>query len=139
MYEDEIARVPLFAELGKREIQRLAAACKRQDYAAGEPLVWQGSPGSGFFILISGKVRILQQRPDGDTHQLSMLGPSDTFGEMALLDELPRSTTALAVEPTSALILPVWDFRGLLKEEPEIALGLLKVLSQRLRAVEQHV
>ncbi|HST89757.1 MAG TPA: cyclic nucleotide-binding domain-containing protein [Ktedonobacterales bacterium] len=137
MYEDDLAKVPLFTELGKRELQRIGAVCREQRYAAGDPLVWQGTPGTGFFVITAGKVRIMQQRADGDTRQLNVLGPGDTFGEMALLDELPRSTTALAVEPTTALVLPVWDFRAILKEDSEIALGLLKALSRRLRAVEQ--
>ena len=139
MYEDQLARVPLFASLNKRELQRVATVCRQRVYPPATPLVWQGTPGAAFFVIESGRVRILQQRQDGDMHELTVLGPGDTFGEMALLDDLPRSATALAAEPTVALALPAWEFRALLKEEPEISLKLLAVLSARLRGHEQQV
>lgn len=137
MYEDELARVPLFARLTKRGLQRIGAACRQQLYPPAAPLVWQGTTGAAFFIITNGKVRVVQQQQDGDIRELSVLGPGDTLGEMALLDDLPRSATALALEPTSALVLPVWDFRAILREDPEIMYGLLAVLSQRLRQLEQ--
>jgi CRP/FNR family transcriptional regulator len=59
------------------------------------------------------------------------------LGEIALLDDLPRSATATALEPTRALVLPVWDFRAALREAPEIGIKLLAVLSRRLRHAEQ--
>lgn len=138
MYEEQIARIPLFAGLNKRELQRIAAVCRRQDYPPSTPLVWQGAPGAAFFVIESGKVRILQQRQDGDMHELAVLGPGETFGEMALLDEMPRSATALAAEQTTALALPAWEFRAILKEEPDITIKLLAALSLRLRSHEQQ-
>ena len=138
MYEDELACVPLFAGLNKRELRRVASACRRQEYEPPAPLVWQGTPGAAFFVIESGKVRILQQRQDGDMHELAVLGPGEAFGEMALLDDLPRSATALAVERTTALALPAWEFRAFLKEEPDISLKLLALLSGRLRGHEQQ-
>lgn len=139
MYEDELARVPLFADLTKQELQRIGASVRKQDYPAGAPLVWQGTPGAGFFIITDGKVRVVQQRDDGDIHELAVLGAGDTLGEMALLDEQPRSGTALTVEPTTALVVPVWDFRAVLRENPDIILKLLAEMSVRLRNAEQQV
>ncbi|HLZ24699.1 MAG TPA: cyclic nucleotide-binding domain-containing protein [Ktedonobacterales bacterium] len=138
MYEDQLARVPLFAGLNRSELSRMAGVCRWLEYQPATPLVWQGTPGAAFFIIESGKVRILQQRQDGDVRELAVLGPGDTFGEMALLDEMPRSATALAIELTSALALPVWEFRAILKEEPDITLKLLAVLSARLRSHAQQ-
>jgi len=138
VYEAELAHVPLFAALNERELRRVATVCRRRVYQPATPLVWQGTPGAAFFIIESGKVRILQHRQDGDVHALAVLGPGDTFGEMALLDEMPRSATALAVEPTTALALPAWEFRAMLREEPDISLKLLAVLSARLRSHEQQ-
>lgn len=139
MYEDELARVPLFADMTAQELQRIAATVRKQSYPAGVPLVWQGTPGAGFFILTDGKVRVVQQREDGDIRELAVLGAGDTLGEMALLDEQPRSGTALTLEPTSALVLPVWDFRAVLHENPSIILKLLAELSVRLRNAEQQI
>lgn len=137
MYESELARVPLFEDMTPQELQRIAVTTRQQEYAAGVPLVWQGAPGAGFFVITAGKVRVVQQRQDGDIHELAVLGPGDTFGEMALLDDQPRSGTALTVEPTTALVLPSWDFRAVLRENPDIILKLLAVLSLRLRNAEQ--
>lgn len=138
MYTEQLARVPLFDGMTPLEVQRIAATVRQQDYPAGVPLVWQGAPGAGFFVLTSGKVRVVQQRQDGDIHELAVLGPGDTFGEMSLLDDQPRSGTALTLEPTTALVLPSWDFRAVLRENPDIILKLLAVLSLRLRNAEQR-
>lgn len=138
MYTEELARVPLFDGMTSQELQRIATTARQQEYPAGVPLVWQGAPGAGFFVLTAGKVRVVQQRQDGDIHELAVLGPGDTFGEMALLDDHPRSGTALTLEPTTALVLPSWDFRAVLRENPDIILKLLSVLSLRLRNAEQR-
>lgn len=138
MYIDELARVPLFEGLTPPELQRIAATVRQQEYVAGTPLVWQGTTGAGFFVITAGKVRVVQQRQDGDVRELAVLGAGDTFGEMALLDEQPRSGTAITLEPTTALVLPVWDFRAILRENPDIILKLLAVLSLRLRNAEQR-
>jgi CRP-like cAMP-binding protein len=137
MYETELARIPLFADLNKRELQRIGATVREQHYAPGGVLVTQGDPGAGFFILTRGKVSITQRQPDGTAREVSILKAGDTLGDMSLLDELPRSSTATAVEHTTALVLPSWEFRAVLREEPEIVLKLLAVLSRRLRQVEQ--
>ena len=137
MYETELARIPLFTDLNKRELQRIGATVREQHYAPGAVLVTQGDPGAGFFILTEGKVSITQRQPDGTAREASALKAGDTLGEMSLLDDLPRSSTASAVEPTTALVLPSWEFRAVLREEPEIILKLLAVLSRRLRQVEQ--
>lgn len=138
MYTDELARVPLFDGMTLQELQRIAATVREQRYEAGVPLVWQGAPGAGFFIITAGRVRVVQQRQDGDVHPLAELGPGDTLGEMALLDDEPRSGTALTLEPTTALVLPSWDFRAVLREDPDMILKLLAVLSLRLRNAEQR-
>ncbi|HEV2238982.1 MAG TPA: Crp/Fnr family transcriptional regulator [Ktedonobacterales bacterium] len=132
-----LARVPLFLDLGKRELQRISAGTTLRDYPAGAKLVEQGSPGVGLFVVVSGRVRI-SQHPDGggDEHELAVVGPDEALGEMALLDELPRSATATALEPTRALLLPFQDFRAALREDPDISIKLLSVMSRRLRRAE---
>lgn len=135
----QLARVPLFLDLGKRELQQLAETCVERDYAAGDILVRQGQPGAGLFVIVSGHVQVTQQpEGGGDVRQLATLGPGDVFGEMTLLDDLARSATATASEPVHALLIPVYDFRTALHEDPDIAIRLLAVLSRRLRAVESQ-
>jgi CRP/FNR family transcriptional regulator len=139
-YARILARVPLFLDLDRRELQRLAVACRRREYAAGDVLVRQGEPGVGLFVVVSGRVQITQHHEDAVSYGLQAAGPGEVFGEMALIDDLPRSATATATEPTCALLLPVFDLRAALREDPDIAIRLLAVLSRRLRQAEaRHV
>jgi CRP/FNR family transcriptional regulator len=135
-YARMLGRVPLFVDLSRRQLQRLAVACREREYAATEVLLRQGDPGAGLFVLVSGQVRITQRSESGDVHELATLEPGDVFGEMALLDDLPRSATATATQPTSVLILPAVDFRLALHEDADISIRLLAAISRRLRRSE---
>lgn len=139
MHEDTLARVGLFSGLDKRELRHIANNCQERKFSAGSVLMQQGDTGAGLFVLISGKVKITQTAaPDGAVEDLGTAGPGDVLGEMSLLDDLPRSATVTAVEDTSALLLPIWDFRTSLRNNPEIAVKLLAALSHRLRKAESH-
>jgi CRP/FNR family transcriptional regulator len=139
MYEEGLAQVPLFHDLTKNELQALAANCRERDYPASAKLLQQGETGVGLFIITSGRVRVVQQTPTGEARELGTFDRGAVLGELSLLDDLPRTATAIAMEPTRALVIPVWDFRAALREAPEIAIKLLSVLSRRLRAAEQQV
>ncbi|HEY7781596.1 MAG TPA: cyclic nucleotide-binding domain-containing protein [Ktedonobacterales bacterium] len=130
-----LGKVPMFLDLSKRDLDLLAAACAERDFPAGHVILREGDPGVGLFVIVSGRVRVTQQL-GGEPRELGTSGPGDVFGEMSLLDDLPRSATVTAVEPTRVLVLQGVDFRVALREDPDIALRLLAVLSRRLRGVE---
>jgi len=137
MNEDTLARVDLFSTLSKKEIQALAQSCQERSYQAGTTILSQGDTGVGLYVLKSGKVRIIQgNNPDRAEEEIGIAGPGDVLGEMALLDDLPRSASVEAIEDVTALLLPVWEFRSILRSYPDIALKLLVVLSRRLRKAE---
>jgi CRP/FNR family transcriptional regulator len=143
MYEDALARVDLFSGLGKKELKELAAYCRESKYSPGSVLISQGEKGLGLFIITKGTVRITRKnRPDGAEEVLGTAGVADIIGEMALLDDLPRSATVTAVDEVSVLVLPFGDFRFILRQilsrDPDVALDLLAVLSRRLRKCEQR-
>jgi CRP/FNR family cyclic AMP-dependent transcriptional regulator len=139
MHEDTLARVELFSGLNKKELHTIAESCQERKYSAGTRLISQGDTGVGLYILTSGKVRITHPSGPGQAEEdLGTAGAGDVLGEMALLDDLPRSATVTAVEDVTALLLPVWEFRTVLRNHPEIALKLLAVLSRRLRRAEQR-
>lgn len=139
MHEDTLARVDLFSNLDKKELQALGSSCQERKYSAGTTLFSQGDTGVGLYILTGGKVRIIQAtNPDRAEEEIATIGTGDVLGEMALLDDLPRSATATAVEDVTALLLPVWEFRSTLQSHPTIALKLLSVLSRRLRKAENR-
>lgn len=136
MYEDVIAQVPLFSDLATRELQILAANCREREYPAGAALLRQGETGVGLFIVTRGSVRVTQETLGGDVRDLGTFERGAVLGELSLLDDLPRTATVTALEPTTALVIPVWDFRAALRESPDIAIKLLAVVSRRLRHQE---
>jgi CRP/FNR family cyclic AMP-dependent transcriptional regulator len=143
MYEDALARVDLFSGLRKKELTELATSCREGKYSPGEVLISQGEKGLGLFILTKGTVRITRANsPDGAEEVLGTAGAGDVIGEMALLDDMPRSATVTAVDEVSVLTLPFWEFRILmrriLRSDPDVGLDLLAVLSRRLRKAEQR-
>ena len=135
---DFLKKVSWFEDLDDRSLDAIAKAAVEQSYKPGQEIIRQGDTGVGAFIIRSGKVDIIQEK-DGKTTKLATLGPGDVIGEMALLDEFPRSATATAVEPTTALGIQRWHFRGILESHPQIALALLPILTRRIRNAEaQH-
>src|SRR6266478_8179196 len=136
-YEDTLAHVELFAGLDKKELYSLAQSCKERTYSPGSVLIEQGNTGAGLYVLTSGHVRITQaNNPDRAEEEIGTAGAGDVLGEMALLDDLPRSATVTAVDDVTALLLPIWDFRTAVRSNPEIGLKLLASLSHRLRKAE---
>lgn len=135
---DFLKRVRMFEDLDQRSLEAIANAAVEQRYEPGQEIVRQGDTGVGAFIIRSGKVEVVQDR-DGKEAKLATLGPGDVFGEMALLDEFPRSATVRAVEPTTALGIQRWHFRGILESHPQIALALLPMLTRRIRNAEHQL
>ncbi len=138
MNEEMLAHVDLFSTLNKKELQTLAKSCQERSYSAGTVLFSQGDTGVGLYVLKNGKVRItIATNPDRAEVEVGIYGPGDVLGEMALLDDLPRSATVTAIEDVTALLLPVWEFRTILQTHPDMSLKLLGVLSRRLRKAQQ--
>ena len=134
---DILAKVPLFASLDRQDLLTLATSTREREYQPGEELMRQGDTGVGLFILTQGRVRVTQGR-QGETYDLGVLEHGQVFGELSLLDDMPRTATITAIEPSTVIIVPVWDFRAALRENPTMALSLLASLSQRIRRIEQH-
>ncbi len=135
---DFLRKVTLFEDLDDRSINAITNAVVEQSYAPGQEIVREGDSGVGAFIIRSGRCEVFQMR-GGQPMKLAEMGPGDLFGEMALLDEFPRSTTVRASEPTTCLGLTRWHFRGLLESHPQIALRILPVLTKRVRNAEKAV
>ena len=143
MYEDALARVDLFSGLRYKELTEVAKCCREGKYSPGSVLISQGEKGLGLFIITKGTVRITRKNsPDGAEEVLGTAGIADIIGEMALLDDLPRSATVTAVDEVSVLVLPFGDFRFILRQilsrDPDVGLDLLAVLSRRVRKCEQR-
>ena len=132
-----LTHVTLFQDLDRKSLEAIANAAVEQSYTAGQEIVRQGDTGVGAFIIKKGRVEAIQDR-GGHEHKLAEMKTGDVFGEMALLDEFPRSATVRATEPTTCLGIQRWHFRGILESHPQIALALLPVLTKRLRNAERE-
>ncbi len=123
-----ISKVPLFANLEKKHVEAISDAGKRLSYDSGHKIVRKGEKGMGFYLILEGKVEVRSGEK-----VLAKLGKGNFFGEMALLDNQPRSADVVAVAPTTCFGLTGWAFEGILKKEPEMVIGIMKELTHRLR------
>ncbi len=126
-----VGSVPIFQGLSEKTVKAIASQGKELSYSAGDPIVNEGTMGVGFYLLLDGKAEV---RKTGKV--LASLGKGQFFGEMSLIDELPRSADVVAVAPTRCWALTSWAFSGLVKAHPEISLVMLKELVKRLRAAQ---
>ena len=126
-------RVPLFRGLKKRQLERLAKRFVQRKYAAGEAIVTQDKGGEGFFVVVSGQAEAIRERADGTRVVVNTFGPTDFLGELALLDEGPRTASVVTTEATECLVLTRWDFLGVLREDVDMAITILEELARRFR------
>lgn len=118
--EDTLAEVPLFSEMSRRDLKRLASAVIVRPYKRGEMIVKEGEMAVAFYIIRSGGVDVVRNADSGEK-VIATLGPGDFFGEMAILDSYPRSASVRAVMDTECLVLSRWDFLAELRSNPYIA------------------
>lgn len=131
--EQQLASVPLLAGLEGRVRKRLAEIGKRRTYAPEEPIVREGSTGTALYIVLSGRGRV-----ERDGNAIGEVRAGDFFGELALIEEHPRTATVVAAEETDCLLFPAWEFTSLLEEHPEIAVPIMRALIARLHRREHH-
>jgi CRP/FNR family transcriptional regulator, cyclic AMP receptor protein len=127
-----LRRVPLFAGLGRRELERLGQLADEIDLPAGRTLMRQGERGEELFVIVDGQARI--QR-DGET--VRECGNGEILGEIALVDGGPRSATATLTRPSRLLVVGHRDFHSLMDEFPDVRLRVLETLAQRVRLLER--
>ena len=130
---DLLRSVPLFAELDDRHLEQLADEFSERHFAVGDTIATEGEGGRTFFVIESGGASVTI-----GGREVGMLGPGDSFGEIALIDRAPRSATITATSDMTAYMLPIWSFRPIVEGSPEMLWKLLEGLAARLRAAEQR-
>jgi len=119
------------------EFARLAEFCEERQMAEGTTVFIENMPGESLFLIRKGTIRVSKMFAEGDEKTLVVLGPEDIFGEMAVVDGLPRSATARVAEDADLISLRKKDFESLCKSDPELALKLvmniMRVFSKRVR------
>jgi CRP-like cAMP-binding protein len=136
---DSLRRCVLFAHVRADALEELASQMRRRRFRRGEVIFHQGDVGDSLQVVSSGSVKIVLASAEGEEAIIATLQPGDFFGELALLDGAPRSTTATAIEPTETLTLPREQFIELLGRDPQIAQALLHALAGELRRLTSHV
>ncbi|TBL75235.1 Crp/Fnr family transcriptional regulator [Paenibacillus thalictri] len=136
---DFLQGIPLFAGLSSSYLQKIANECAINTYASGTILFRENDIGTVFYLVLSGSVKIYNSSNHGDEKILSIMTVGDCFGELSLLDGKPRSASAQVIEDARVLSLSSKSFNVLLRGNIDMALHIIKELSNRLRETNQQV
>ena len=128
-----IGNVPLFKGLPPTQINQLVAIAMYKPYKKGEIIFSEGQEATGFYVLITGRVKISKLAPDGKEQILHILGLQEPFGEVPVFAGERFPANAEAMEDSKILFLPRDGFIHLIKQEPSVAMNMLALLSRRLR------
>jgi CRP/FNR family transcriptional regulator, cyclic AMP receptor protein len=141
--EEVLSKVPAFANLVPRELKEVAAIVHKREYRTGEPVFYQGDPGLGMYIVKDGEVSIVIQGKDGNERELAIFGDGDFFGELALLDESPRSANAVCKTECTLIGFFRPDLFELIEKNTalgiKIVLKLAEIVAQRLRHTDKEL
>ena len=136
---DHLRNVPIFSDLSDSDLTKIALKMVPREYGKGKMILLEESHGESFFIITSGAVKVTRLSDDGREVILAILGESDFFGEMSLLDGAGRSANIVANETAIMLTLSRRDFLECLESYPKIAISLLEELAIRLRKSDQQI
>jgi CRP/FNR family cyclic AMP-dependent transcriptional regulator len=128
-----LARAGLFQGVERSAVTALTKQLRPVDFPPGHVIFAEGEPGDRLYIIISGKVKIGRRYPDGRENLLTIMGPSDMFGELSIFDPGPRTSTATTITEVRAVSMDRDALRAWIADRPEIAGRLLRVLARRLR------
>ena len=136
---DFLASVPMFNGLQRDELLKFAELTRERTYPKGSVILFQGDPGDSLYVLRQGRAKVVLIGEDGREVILGVLEPGAHFGELALIDDQPRSAHVIAMEDSQLLILRREDFRRRVEANPSVAWALLTELSRRLRRADQKI
>jgi len=136
-YSSYLGKVALFDGLSKRALERLSYTCTPVKKREDEVVMREGDEGDSLFIILEGKVAMSKLNEHDESIVIAERVPGEIFGEMALLDGLPRSATVRTVEASQFLVINRADFMHAIMEAPEIALKIMATLCNRLREADR--
>lgn len=136
---DFLATVPLFKSLDAAELHRFGELVREKSYPKGSVILFEDDPGDSLFVVREGRVKVSLIAEDGREVILGILGIGAHFGELALIDDQPRSAHVIAMEESTLLVLRRDDFRRRVEANPIVAWSLLTELSRRLRRADDKI
>ena len=136
-YEDILAATELFQGVSPEELSDLAHHASTRRLVRGDVLFNEGDPPDELYIVLAGRVAIANKSFDGRESVVALMEDGDLFGEMGMLDGLPRSAEGRALEPSEVLVLGYEPARALLERRPELLWGVVRMLADRLRGMDE--
>lgn len=136
---DYLSFVPIFSELDDLTLEKIVNIGTQKIFEKNQVILLEEETGTALFIILKGKVKITRSSSDGREVILTILSDNDFFGEMAILDGLTRSATAIALETSELFHIQRNDFLNLLREHSEISIALLRELTKRLRSADMKI
>jgi CRP/FNR family transcriptional regulator, cyclic AMP receptor protein len=131
--------VPIFSELDDDTLEKISKLGIRKSFKKESVVLFEHETGTALFVIVDGKVKVSRVSDDGKEVILTILGESDFFGEMAILDGLSRSANVTAMEDSELFIIQRSEFLELLNVHPEVSIALLQELTQRLRSADMKI
>lgn len=139
MRPEDMKDMELFSGLQAKDVAALSDRCHKQSFPMGSVILKANDPGAALYSVIEGEVRIFTNSPDGKEITFSTMGRGDFFGELSLIDDEPRSASAVAFEDTKLMVIHKKDFLEILRRHPEVGLKILRRLAMRLRSTDRHL
>lgn len=136
---DIMARAPLFNGLSKDQLEALRAIGTVQTAEKEQTIFEDGEPANGFYVVLSGKIKVYKASMDGKEHILHILGPGEPFGEVPVFIGANFPATAVALSPSKLLFFPKKRFIDLISTHPSIALGMIGLLCLRLKEFTHQI
>lgn len=137
--DEVLARAGIFQGVQPSAVAALAKQLEPVSFSRGQVVFTEGEPGDTLFIITTGKVKIGRKTADGRESLITLMGPSDMFGELAIFDPGPRTSTVTALTDVQAVTMDRNALRSWIADEPEIAEQLLRVLARRLRRTNDNL
>lgn len=134
-----LKNIPLFSELDESDLQRIADLMVTKRYKKNNLIIFEDDLGSNLFFIKSGRVKISGISHEGGEAIFSILGEGEFFGELSLIDGLPRSATVTSIDDVELWVLHRGDFLEMLEKYPQIAITLLKELARRIRRSDMQI
>jgi CRP-like cAMP-binding protein len=129
-----LARVPLFQGVSDESMARLVRVTGELSFEPGQYIVIQGQVGTGLYVIADGKARVLR-----GTEEIATLEPGEFFGELSVIDQMPRNASVQAAQRTRCLAVASWDLLDLIESDPKLALNMIRGLVARVREQgDQH-
>lgn len=130
---DQLAKASLFEGLSKDQLERLVSISVTRDFSRGATIFYEGQPGDGFYVVVSGLIKIYKVSAEGKEQILHIFGPGEPFGEVPVFEGRSFPANATCLKASRVCFFPRDSFVGLIESNPSLALAMLAVLSRRLR------